>query len=116
MFVLQQGWVCEKAYLPTVAQSVFFLGAILGGLVFGWMADRYGRVPALVGTNAVGAAAGIATAFVDSFWAFCVCRFLLGLAFDNCFTMMYILGKIHFIGHCNFEHYNTSNNVWIFAL
>ena len=89
----QLGWVCDKAALPTLAQAVFFGGAILGGLIFGWMADRYGRIPALVGTNLMGFMAGIATAFVTTFWAFCVCRFLVGLAFDNCFTMMYILGK-----------------------
>ena len=79
--------------MPTIAQAVFFGGAILGGLIFGWMADRYGRIPALVWTNLIGFMAGIATAFVTTFWAFCVCRFLVGLAFDNCFTMMYILGK-----------------------
>lgn len=85
------GWVCDKAALPTIAQAVFFGGAILGGLIFGWVADRYGRIPALVWTNLIGFVAGIATSFVTSFWAFCLCRFLVGLAFDNCFTMMYIL-------------------------
>ena len=79
--------------MPSIAQAIFFGGAIVGGLIFGWMADRYGRIPALVSTNLIGCGAGIATAFVNSFWAFCVCRFLVGLAFDNCFTMMYILGK-----------------------
>jgi MFS family permease len=89
----QLGWVCDKAALPTIAQAVFFGGAILGGLIFGWVADRYGRIPALVWTNIIGFVAGIATSFVTTFWAFCLCRFLVGLAFDNCFTMMYILGK-----------------------
>jgi MFS family permease len=89
----QLGWVCDKAALPTIAQAVFFGGAILGGLIFGWVADRYGRIPALVWTNIIGFIAGIATSFVTTFWAFCVCRFLVGLAFDNCFTMMYILGE-----------------------
>ncbi|CAG2062131.1 unnamed protein product, partial [Timema podura] len=87
------GWVCDQAALASVAQAVFFCGAILGGLVFGWIADRYGRIPALVGTNTVGLVAGVATAFCNTFWAFCLCRFLVGLAFDNCFTMMYILGE-----------------------
>ncbi|XP_017777599.1 PREDICTED: organic cation transporter protein-like [Nicrophorus vespilloides] len=84
-------WVCEQDGLPTLAQAIFFCGAILGGLVFGWVADRHGRIPALVGTNLIGATAGIATAYCNSFWSFCVCRFLVGMAFDNCFTMMYIL-------------------------
>lgn len=84
-------WVCDQAALPSIAQAVFFCGAILGGLVFGWLADRRGRIPALMGSNIVGCIGGIATAFCTSFWGFCMCRFLVGMAFDNCFTMMYIL-------------------------
>ncbi|KAF2902147.1 hypothetical protein ILUMI_04037 [Ignelater luminosus] len=84
-------WVCEQAALPTISQAIFFGGAILGGLLFGWLADSKGRIPALVGTNLMGFAAGIGTAFCNSFWTFCLCRFLVGMAFDNCFTMMYIL-------------------------
>ncbi|XP_060535422.1 solute carrier family 22 member 13 [Cylas formicarius] len=87
----EQNWVCDDAALPSTAQSIFFCGAILGGLVFGWIADRMGRIPALVGTNVVGFFGGMATTFCTSFWSFAACRFLVGMAFDNCFTMMYIL-------------------------
>ncbi|XP_028034881.1 organic cation transporter protein [Bombyx mandarina] len=87
----QLDWVCEKDNLAATAQAIFFCGAIVGGLVFGWIADKYGRIPALVGTNLIGFVAGVATAFCNSFWSFALCRFLVGLAFDNCFTMMYIL-------------------------
>lgn len=86
-------WVCDNAALPSVAQSIFFVGAIVGGLLFGWIADRWGRIPALVWCNVIGFVAGIATAFSPSFWIFAFCRFLVGFAFDNCFTMMYILCK-----------------------
>ncbi|XP_055534267.1 organic cation transporter protein [Wyeomyia smithii] len=84
-------WVCEHSYLSTLSQSIFFVGAIVGGLLFGWIADRYGRIPALAGCNVIGFVAGVATAFVANFWQFAFCRFLVGFAFDNCFTMMYIL-------------------------
>ncbi|KAG8228027.1 hypothetical protein J437_LFUL003663 [Ladona fulva] len=88
----EMNWVCDKSALPSFAQSAYFIGAIVGGLVFGWIADRYGRIPVLVITNLLGAFAGLATAYLStSFWAFCTLRFLVGLAFDNCFTMMYIL-------------------------
>lgn len=90
---LQLNWVCDNAALPSIAQAIFFCGAILGGLLFGWVADRHGRIPAIVGSNMIGFVAGVATSFCHSFSAFCVCRFLVGMAFDNCFTMMYILGK-----------------------
>lgn len=41
--------MCEQDNLAATAQSIFFCGAIVGGLVFGWIADKYGRIPALVG-------------------------------------------------------------------
>ncbi|XP_031370094.1 organic cation transporter protein-like isoform X2 [Apis dorsata] len=85
------GWVCQYDSLPTVAQSIFFIGAIFGGLIFGWIADQYGRIPALIGANMMGFLAGMATAFTNTFWQFALCRFFVGFAFDNCFTMMYIL-------------------------
>ncbi|XP_017017886.1 organic cation transporter protein [Drosophila kikkawai] len=87
----EQNWVCDDAALPTYAQSIFFLGAIAGGLLFGWVADRFGRIPALIGTNMMGLVAGVGTAFVTNFWEFAAMRFFVGFAFDNCFTMMYIL-------------------------
>ncbi|KAH8364750.1 hypothetical protein KR084_011176 [Drosophila pseudotakahashii] len=87
----EQNWVCDDAALPTYAQSIFFLGAIVGGLLFGWVADRFGRIPALIGTNMMGLLAGVGTAFVSNFWQFAAMRFFVGFAFDNCFTMMYIL-------------------------
>lgn len=57
-FIHQFDWVCENAYLPTLSQSIFFVGAIFGGLLFGWIADRYGRIPALAGCNLIGFVAG----------------------------------------------------------
>lgn len=62
-------WVCENAFLPTLSQSIFFCGAIVGGLLFGWIADRYGRIPALAGCNLIGFVAGEfqVYCFIESF-------------------------------------------------
>lgn len=68
----------------------------VGGLLFGIIADRYGRIPALVGTNMLGFIGGIATAYSFNFISFAFSRFIVGFAFDNCFTMMYILGEYFF--------------------
>ncbi|XP_045508786.1 carcinine transporter-like [Colias croceus] len=93
----QLGWVCERDNYPATAQSIFFCGSIVGGLIFGWMADKYGRVPAILGTNMTGFLAGVGTAFSNSFWSFCLCRFLVGLAYDNCFMIMYIV-VVEYVG------------------
>ncbi|CAH2101687.1 unnamed protein product [Euphydryas editha] len=93
----QLGWVCDKDEYPATAQAIFFCGSILGGLIFGWIADKFGRIPAIVGTNMAGFIAGIGTAFSNSFWSFCVCRFLAGLAYDNCFIIMYIV-VVEYVG------------------
>ncbi|XP_076759799.1 organic cation transporter protein [Xylocopa sonorina] len=85
------GWVCDESYKVTLAQSIFFVGSIFGGLLFGWMADRYGRVPVLVISNLMGFIGGIGTIYVNQFWQFCACRFVVGLAYDNVFTFAYIL-------------------------
>lgn len=51
-------WVCDDDFLPSLAQAIFFIGAICGGLLFGYVADRYGRIPALAGCNLMGFVAG----------------------------------------------------------
>ncbi|XP_005182426.1 organic cation transporter protein [Musca domestica] len=93
----EQNWVCDNAVLATYAQSIFFVGAICGGLLFGWVADKFGRVPSMIACNLVGCAAGVTTAFVNTFWLFALMRFLVGFAFDNCFVMMFILA-LEYVG------------------
>lgn len=85
--------MCEKAGHAPLAQAVFFLGSIVGGIVLGYIADRFGRIPALILCNLIGALAGIITAVSKSFGLFTFSRFLMGIAFDNSFTLMYILGE-----------------------
>jgi hypothetical protein len=88
----QLEWVCDRAYLGTAAQSAFFVGSIVGGLIFGYIADHYGRLPALIACNSVGFFASIGTAFCNSFWTFAFARFIVGTSFDNCFNIIFIIG------------------------
>nr|XP_031825737.1 organic cation transporter protein-like [Nomia melanderi] len=92
---VKQKWlaprVCDAAYKVYLAQSIFFIGSIFGGFFFGWLADKYGRIPVLVSTNVIGFIGGFSSAYIISFWQFCVSRFVVGLAYDNTFVMAYIL-------------------------
>ncbi|XP_051159899.1 organic cation transporter protein-like isoform X2 [Leptopilina boulardi] len=90
-------WVCENTYLGSAAQSAFFVGSIVGGLIFGYIADHYGRIPALVSCNAVGFFASIATALCNNFVSFAICRLIVGTSFDNCFNILFII-VIEYVG------------------
>lgn len=46
---LQREWVCEKSSYAPTAQALFFMGSLIGSGFFGWMGDKLGRVPALIG-------------------------------------------------------------------
>ncbi|XP_053601029.1 solute carrier family 22 member 3-like isoform X2 [Plodia interpunctella] len=89
--VSERGWVCDSASAGPTAQAIFFVGSFVGGLLFGWLADNFGRVPALVGTNLIGFVGGIASIFTSGLWDFALARFLVGMSYDSCFMMMYIL-------------------------
>lgn len=90
-------WVCDNTFLGSAAQSAFFVGSIIGGLIFGYIADHYGRIPALVSCNAVGFFASVGTAFCNSFWSFCLARLIVGASFDNCFNVLFII-VIEYVG------------------
>ncbi|XP_041974603.1 carcinine transporter-like [Aricia agestis] len=95
--VSEREWVCDNAgYIPS-AQAAFFSGSLVGGVFFGWTADRFGRVPALVGANMIALVGGIATIYTTDFWDFAFTRFLVGMAYDSCFMTIYILA-LEYVG------------------
>lgn len=85
------GWVCDKNSYQATAQAIFFVGSIAGGVVVGWVADRFGRLPAAVLSNLFGCVAGIASSFATNIIYFSVCRFFVGMAYDNNMTMTYLI-------------------------
>ncbi|WP_428312389.1 MFS transporter [Hydrocarboniphaga sp.] len=61
-----------------ISASAYVLGAVLGSLVFGWMADRLGRKKLFSLTLAVYLVATAATAFSPNFGMFLLFRFFTG--------------------------------------
>ncbi len=59
--------------------SITLLGGAVGGLFFGWVADRYGRTRALMGSVLLYSVFTAACGLSQTFWQFAVFRALLGL-------------------------------------
>jgi MFS family permease len=60
------------------AGSAYILGACVGALYFGRLADRIGRKKLFMLTLAIFMAGSVATAFASSFWLFLLCRIITG--------------------------------------
>ncbi|PSN44622.1 hypothetical protein C0J52_10016 [Blattella germanica] len=84
-------WVCDDSWKPALAQSMFFVGSVLGSLGLGIMSDHIGRLPVLILANMIAMVGNIATVFSSGLPAFAFCRMFTGMATDNNFVMMYII-------------------------
>nr|AEB00643.1 glucose transporter 1 [Penaeus vannamei] len=79
----QLDWVCDEDWRPALAQSLFFVGSMLGSPSLGWAADIWGRLPIVIFTNVLGGVAGVASAFSSSFAMFAACRFFVGITHEQ---------------------------------
>lgn len=64
---------------PSRLLTAFFIGLAVGQLVYGPISDRFGRKPLLYAGLAIYVGGAVAAAFVSSFEALVVCRFIWGL-------------------------------------
>ncbi|XP_060810348.1 beta-alanine transporter isoform X2 [Amyelois transitella] len=93
----EREWVCERATNAPLAQSAYFAGSLVGVIIFGFLGDAYGRLPAFVGANIIGFIGSMATLFTVGEWDYALARFIAGLANDTCYVMIYII-VLEFIG------------------
>jgi putative MFS transporter len=76
--VLQAEWNLSEDQTAAIT-SIVFVGAMIGTLVLGPLANRIGRKPVFFLTAAIICVFGFATAAANSFPVLLLCRFLVGL-------------------------------------
>ncbi|XP_076818468.1 solute carrier family 22 member 4-like [Clavelina lepadiformis] len=70
--------VCEREGLNSLATALFCFGMLLGSLVGGSIADRYGRIPTMAFASLLNTAIGIACSFSPNFVVFAALRCVIG--------------------------------------
>ncbi|XP_047521002.1 organic cation transporter protein-like isoform X2 [Pieris napi] len=101
--------VCEKANLTNLAEVVFLIGIGVGGVVGGWISDRFGRKRILMAMSVAQSALAILSLLVSSYIQYVVVRLIMGLVSVSVVYAAFVLsvelvgGKwVTIAGVCNF--------------
>src|SRR5215813_12991600 len=77
----------DKDYQAGLATAIFMIGWALGGLLFGVLGDRLGRVKTMTLTILTYSLFTVANAFSQGMWDFCLYRFLCGFGVGGQFAV-----------------------------
>ena len=87
---LREGFGADAMSLGRLfAVGVF--GAMVGGIVFGWLGDRFGRRPVIIASVGAFGATSVAMALAPGMDALLVLRFLNGIALGGLMPLVWVL-------------------------
>ncbi|KAJ0054860.1 hypothetical protein NL108_006296, partial [Boleophthalmus pectinirostris] len=84
--------VCENARLNSIGSSIYMFGLLVGSVVFGSLADRYGRRLILLLSIALQTVFGVAVAFAPNFTVYVMLRFVVGATISGVIINAFVLG------------------------
>ncbi|KAF6730352.1 Solute carrier family 22 member 6 [Oryzias melastigma] len=84
--------VCENASMNNLGSSIYMFGLLVGALVFGNLADKYGRRIIILISLAIQAVFGTAAAFAPNFYVYTALRFMVGTSISGVIMNAFVLG------------------------
>ncbi|CDW54331.1 organic cation transporter 1 [Trichuris trichiura] len=95
--VTEMGLVCGLDFWAPLSMIIFNSGSVVGSLLFGHIADRYGRKKALFLCVAMSSLLGFASSAATGVKTFTALRFFAGFTFPSTYTIAVILA-FEFVG------------------
>lgn len=83
--------VCDRSYLSQMANSAYFIGAVIGSVFIGWIADRFGRKSVLFSCFAIVILISGMSAFANTLWFFVMARCLIGFFLSGFALALYVI-------------------------
>ncbi|XP_077076352.1 organic cation transporter protein [Siphateles boraxobius] len=84
--------VCENATLNNIGSSIYMFGLLVGAVLFGALADKYGRRIIILSGLAVQAIFGVGVAFAPNFYIYVLLRFVVGMTVSAVIMNAFVLG------------------------
>ncbi|XP_074541941.1 solute carrier family 22 member 6 [Halichoeres trimaculatus] len=84
--------VCDNAKLNNLGSSIYMSGLLLGAVVYGYLADKYGRRNVILVNLAIQAIFGVGAAFAPSFQIYTALRFVVGTTISGVIMNAFVLG------------------------
>lgn len=83
--------VCERRWVGALAQCVYMSGLLIGAVLLGNQADRFGRKPVFFAAAVLQLVVGTVVAFVPDIYSFLVLRFLYGVGTVGTLSASFVL-------------------------
>ncbi|XP_034555760.1 solute carrier family 22 member 6-B [Notolabrus celidotus] len=84
--------VCDNAKLNNMGSSIYMSGLLVGAVLYGHLADKYGRRIIILVNLAIQAVFGVGAAFAPNFYVYTALRFVLGTSISGVIMNAFVLG------------------------